>query len=78
MTIGQSEDIEGTFQCHKDIFAFAPESRSAAEYAMLARTLLGGTYDSDFLHHYEQMMRKDTASTGGMQRLKKKIRDLIR
>lgn len=77
-TIGQSEDIEGAFQCHKDIIAFAPESRSAAEYAMLARTLLGGTYDSDFLHQYEQIMRKYTVSQSRLQRLKKKIRDLIR
>ena len=73
VTIGQSEDIEGTFQCHKDIFAFAPESRSAAEYAMLAKTLLGGTYDNEFLRYYEQIVGKATASTGGLQRLKKKL-----
>ncbi len=73
VTIDQSEDIEGAFQCHKDIFAFAPESRSAAEYAMLAKTLLGGTYDNEFLRYYEQIVGKATASTGGLQRLKKKL-----
>lgn len=60
MTIGPSEDIEGAFQCHKDIFAFAPESRSAIEYAMLARKLLGNekAKANYFLIHYEQLMRK--------------------
>ena len=61
VTISQSEDIEGAFQCHKDIFAFAHESRSAAEYAMLARKLLGNekTMANDFLLRYEQLMRSE-------------------
>lgn len=59
-TIGKSGDIEESFQNHQDIFSYAPESWSAAEYAMLARKLLGNekTMANDFLLRYEQIMRK--------------------